>query len=85
MILRKKDTNNVAVLHEYIKDRIELVYVNVYKEVCYFILTNLIVDYKKQVFITGINISMQYLICYIWPKEKKLVIWLLKLQIQQST
>ena len=48
--------------------------IDYYKRCCYPILVGFIVDYKEQVLIAGIKANMQYLICYILPKEKKLVI-----------
>lgn len=70
MTLRKADTEYVAALLEYIKDRIELIYADGYKRYCYPILANLIVDYKKQVFIIGIKANIQYSICYVLPKKE---------------
>lgn len=76
MTLRKRDTDNIAILLKYIKDGLQLVYANSYKKHCYFILINFIIDYKKQVFIINIKANIQYLICYILIKKRKLVIWL---------
>lgn len=71
LILRKKDIDDVITLIKYIKDNIKLVYVDSYKQYCYFILASFIIDYKKQVFIIDIKINIQYLIYYIPPKKKK--------------
>ena len=70
--LRKRDTNDVAILLEH-KDDIELVFVDSYKRRCYLVLVGLMVDYKEQVFITGINANMQCSICHILSKERELV------------
>ncbi len=56
------------------KNDIKLVYVDSYKKCYYLILISFIVDYKKQVIITGIKLNIQYLIFHILPKERKLVI-----------
>lgn len=58
MTLRKRDTNNIVSLFMYYKDVIELIYKDGYKKYCYLVLIDLIVDYKKQVFIIGIKINM---------------------------
>ena len=50
MTLKKKKTNNIKVLFEYIKNNIKLIYTNSYKKYYYFILANLIIDYEKPVF-----------------------------------
>ena len=55
--LRKRDTNDVVALFEH-KNRIELVSANSYNRRCYPVLAGLIVDYKKQVLITGIKANM---------------------------
>lgn len=57
----------------YIKDDIELVYIDGYKKHCYSILISLTIDYKKQILIIGIKVNMQYLIDYILLKEKELI------------
>ena len=56
------------------KNGIKLMYINNYKKRCYLILAGHIVDYKKQVLITGIKKNIQYLICYILPTKKELII-----------
>ena len=71
-LLKKRDTNNVAALFEY-KDGNKLICTNGYKKHCYPILAGLMVDYKEQVFITGIKANMQYSICHVPPKERELV------------
>lgn len=55
---------------EFTKDNIELIYTNSYKRYCYHILTNFMIDYKKQVFITGIKLNIQWLIYYSLPKKE---------------
>ena len=70
--LRKRDTNNVAALLEH-KDGIELVCADSYKRRCYPVLAGFMVDYKKQVLITGIKPNMQCSICHVPPKERELV------------
>ena len=70
--LRKKDTNNVAILPKY-KDGIKLVLADSYKRRCYLVLAGLIVDYEKQVFITSIKANIECSICHIPPKERELV------------
>ena len=42
-----------------------MVYADNYKKYCYPILTYLMVDYKEQVLVMGIEINMQYLIYHI--------------------
>lgn len=44
---KKKDINDIIILFKYIKDGIELVYIDSYKCCCYFILTDFIIDDKK--------------------------------------
>ena len=51
-------------------------YIDNYKRRCYLILANFIVDYKEQIFITGIKANMKYLICHILPKKRELITWL---------
>ena len=63
----------IIALLEYLKDDIELVYADSYKRHCYPILASFMVDYKKQVFIIGIKVNMQCLICHISLKEKELL------------
>lgn len=58
MTLRKKNIDNVAILFKYIKDKIELVYVDSYKKYCYSVFASFIVNYKKQVSITDIKINI---------------------------
>ena len=53
------------------KKGIELVYTNNYKRRCYLVLAGFMVDYEEQVLITGIKTNMQYLICHILPKKKR--------------
>ena len=48
----------IIVLLEYLKDGIELMYVNGYKKHCYLILTSLMMDYKEQILITGIKTNI---------------------------
>ena len=55
--LRKRDTNDIAALLEH-KDGIELVCADGYKRRCYSVLAGLMVDYEKQVLITGIKGNM---------------------------
>ena len=82
--LRKEDTNDIAALLEH-KDGIELVYVDSYKRRCYPVLAGFMVDYKEQVFITGIKANMQCSICHVSPKEKELVTRLWEPRTHQST
>lgn len=67
--LKKEYTNNVTTLLKY-KASIELVCVNSYKKYYYSVLAGFIINYKNQVFITGIKINMQYPICYVYQKKK---------------
>ncbi len=48
-------------------------YADGFKKRCYPILASLMVDYEKQVLITGIKANMQYSICHIPLKERELV------------
>lgn len=57
MTLRKKDTNNVAILLKH-KNDIKLVYINGYKKHYYFVLASVMVDCKKQILITGIKTNI---------------------------
>lgn len=61
------------VLFEYTKDDFKLVYINDYKKFSFFVLSDSMIDYKKQIFIIGIKINKNYLICHILPKEKELI------------
>ena len=70
--LKKGDTNDVAALLEH-KDSNELMCADSYKRCCYAVLAGFMVDYKKQVFITGIKANMQCSICYVPPKETEWV------------
>lgn len=54
----------------YTKDDIKLVYIDSYKRYYYLLLVDFIVDYEKQVFITGIKTNMQCSICHILLKKK---------------
>ena len=55
--LRKRGTNDIAALLEH-KDGIKLMYADGYKRRCYLVLVGLMVDYKEQVFITGIKTNI---------------------------
>lgn len=65
MLTAKKNTNDISALLKYIKDSIELVYVDGYKKCCYPILASFIIDYKKPGLIIDIKTNKQYSICYI--------------------
>lgn len=56
------------------KDSIELIFADGYNKCCYPVLTDFMIDYKEQVFITGIKVNMECLTYYILPKERELVI-----------
>ena len=56
-VQKKWDADDITVLFEYLKDGIELIYVNDYKRHCYLILADFIVDYKEEVLITGIKVN----------------------------
>ena len=71
MTLKKKDINDVAALFKY-KNSIKLVCANGYKICCYPILAGFIVDYKEQVFSIYIKANMQYSICHVSPKQKRI-------------
>lgn len=58
---------------KYLKDNIKLLCIDNYKRRYYPILGNFIIDYKWQVFITGIKANRQYSICHILSKKKELV------------
>lgn len=58
MTWNKKDVDNIIALLKYIKDNIKLIYTNSYKRDYYSILIDIMVDYKKQVLITGIKIKI---------------------------
>lgn len=74
-ILYKKDPDNIIALFEFTKDDIELLFTDNYKRYYYFILADLIVSYKEQVFITDIKSNILYSIYHILIKRKELVIW----------
>lgn len=61
------------ILFKYLKDDIELVYINSYKRSYYPILADFIINYNEQVIIIDIKANMKYLICYILSKERKLI------------
>lgn len=46
-------------------------YIDNYKKHCYLILADFILDYKEQIFVTGIKANIKYLICHILPKKKR--------------
>ena len=69
----KQDTDDITIVLEDIKEDIKLVCANSYKKHCYPILTGFMVDYKEQFLITGFKANMQYSVCHIPSKEKKLV------------
>ena len=81
--LRKRDINDVTALLEH-PNGIELIYADGYKRRCYPVLTSLMVDYKKQVFIIGIKANMQYSIYHVLSKERELVSRLWEVQTHQS-
>ena len=58
---------------------------NSYKRRCYPVLPGFMVDYKEQVFITGIKANIQCLICHVLLKKRELVTWLWEPQTYQST
>ena len=70
--LRKRDTNDVTSLLKY-KNVIELVCAEGYKKPYYSVTAGLMVDYKEQVFITGIKTNIQCSICHVYLKKKELV------------
>ena len=55
------------------KYSIELMYTNSCKKHCYPILASFMIDYKKQVLITGIKTNIQCYICHILPKIRALI------------
>ena len=57
-------------LLEYLKNGIELVYIDGYKRRCYPVLASFIVDYEEQVLITSIKANIQCLICHVPPKKE---------------
>lgn len=46
-----------------------MIYADGLKHCYYLIFANIIVDYKEQVFITGINLNIQCSIYYVLPQE----------------
>ena len=38
---------------------------------CYLIFAGIIIDYKEQVFITGIKANLQYSVCHIFLQEQE--------------
>lgn len=75
LIYKQFGTNNILniVLQKTYKEDIEIWYTNSFKQYYYPILAALIIDYEKQVLITGIKANMQYLLYYILQKERKIV------------
>lgn len=53
-------------LKKYYNKNIEIIYINNFKYCYYSIFKSVIIDYKKQVPITKININIQYSVCYIF-------------------
>ena len=58
LLIFKKNISNIIILLKYLKDNIKLVYINNYKNHNYYILTDFLVDYKKQVLIISIKINI---------------------------
>ena len=65
---RKRDNNDVAALFEH-KNGIELMYADNYKTRCYPVLAGFILEYKKQILLTGLKVNIQCSICYVSLKE----------------
>ena len=64
---------DIALLETYKKD-IEIRSTDAFKQRCYPVLAGLMIDYKEQVFITGVKVNMQCSICNVSPKERGCVI-----------
>ena len=60
-------------LFETYKKSIEIRCANGFKQRCYPVLAGLMVDYKRQVFITDVKTNMQGSICHILPKKRERV------------
>ena len=55
------------------------------KHRCYPILAGVIVDYKEQVFITGIKANVQYSVCHVFSQEQENLTKTWPPQIHEST
>lgn len=56
---------------EYYKKDVEIFYANSFKYYYFLILVDVIVDYKKQVFITRIKADMQSFVYQVPPKKQE--------------
>lgn len=62
----------MVIIKIYKKD-INIWYTNNFKQYYYFVVASLMVNYKKQVFITNINVNMQYFLYNILQKKIEII------------
>ena len=75
---------DIALLETY-KEGIEIWCTNGFKRRCYPVLAGLMVDYKEQVFITGVKANMQCFICHVLLKEREHVTKKWEFRTHEST